>query len=211
MERTSIRRSHFLKLAVLLAVLMPTVKFLFWEVSYETEHGGVFSPLMIFDWALWGFWVVLLISSVVWATVRWKKIGWTSVVSFLVLLLPALLIGFETTLWLEYNYRRYDAERSELFEHVQATKHLSTTPSWLGEMLINEPEAQLSIDRKIRVKRTPKGTFVLFATWYGIPDGFSGFVYAPDGANPKTDWPELRLEWSDPWREGSNVYFVGNF
>lgn len=205
------RKSHLLRLAVWLAVLLPVVRFLFWEVTYETEYGGVFSPLMLFEWALWMLWFILLVASPVWAVVRWKTSGWRSILAVLVLLLAVPMCGFATTLWLEYNLRTYAAERTRLFQRVQTTERLSTEPSWLGEMLINEPAAQLSIDRKIRVKRAPKGTFVLFATWYGMPDGFSGFVYGPDGADPRTGWPELRLDWSDPWRDGGNVYFVGNF
>ena len=205
------RKFHLLRLAVLVVVTMPAVKFLFWEVSYETEHGGVFSPLMMFDWALQWFWLVLLVSSPVWAAMRWKTIGWACVLPIAVLLLPILSIGLATTFWLEYNYRKYADERSKLFDQIQVTEHLSTTSSWPADALASELQAQLSIDRKVRIKRTPTGTLVLFATWFGLPDGFSGFVYAPDGADPASGWQELRLDWSDRWREDDNVYFVGNF
>ncbi len=208
------RFASFLNWAAAVFVLASVgQEFYFWELCYQSpETGGVFSPAFFLMMLLDLLWLVFFVLGVVFALWKFKPLGYKSLAPIAILAIPLLapFLNLDgATLWLKYNHRSHATQRAEFVQKLRATKEIKTSDIWAGGYLA-EPQPKAHLGTEIHVKQVSAGLMVLFQTWSGIPDGFSGFIYSVDGIDPKTEWPELELEWSSVWDETDNVYFVGN-
>ncbi|MFT3988057.1 hypothetical protein [Aestuariivirga sp.] len=128
--------------------------------------------------------------------------------------LAAVAVGLfvnTTGWWLMYNDWRFGKARAELFSKVIANPPQGGAEEYFGIPVPGSSGSHLSLgDGPAYFKMTDKGPLVLFVTFAGIPDGFSGFLYAPADIDPKQAWPDMQFEWSDAWDKDRHIYFVGN-
>ena len=184
-------------------------KFLFFEVSYESpDHGGVFSGIFLIDLALSALWLIAVLSAAIFGVLLIRSTGGKSLLPLVITLLPMVISP--AGLWISYNHKIYDAERAAFAKKLRAAESRQPDRCRSETAVSTGTGARLSLERQAEIKCTPIGIFVLFPTWHGIPDGFSGFVYAPEKGDPKKDWPELRLEWSTQMDETNRIFHVGN-
>ena len=188
--------------------------FFLWEVNYNNP-GSFFVyaltielPLAVFIVLLWP------ITCFGVAVFKWRKKSYQAMVPLVISLVAACTFLFSssgTSLWLKYNDWRYAQLRKDFFDTVAAGEGFPLG-DYGGALTIQYPSTnKLSIGgQPAFYKNTPDGPLILYLTFTGIPDGMSGFLYAPKEINPKVIWPELGLQWSELWDGSRNIYFVGN-
>ena len=103
----------------------------------------------------------------------------------LVTIVLLLLVPF-TTLWLDANYYWHRAARIQVVEQVHAGL-LKPNVSHNASLIRLDSLSTLSLGgNEVVVRDDPRGSYVLFFTFRGILDHYSGFLYVPTGGNPES-------------------------
>jgi|GEM_PF-7056955 len=196
-------------LSLAAAALYPS---LVWEMNYYDPNPFAFA-LPMAGLALGIFCLPILMTLVLLWFLIFRRKGIALLIP-LAISLAATGMGFfvdTTSWWLTYNDWRFGKARAELFSKVIANPPLNGTEEYFGIPVPVPSGSHLSLgDGPAYFKMTQKGPLVLFVTFAGIPDGFSGFLYAPVGIDPKQAWPDIQFEWADEWDKDQHIYFVGN-
>jgi hypothetical protein len=184
-----------------------------WELNYRIP--GIIFILGLFMLrlavlAVLFIWPVVCLTSIIF---RWRRWRLRALAPLLISILMFLIGYFLNTTygWLIYNEVRY-AQGRDLFWRATKAGIYEPSGEYMGiQTIANWYPDRLSLGgAPTFYKQTQTGPMILFVTFMGIPDGMSGFLYAPRDIDPKKEWPELGLEWADVWDADRHVYFVGN-
>jgi len=202
------KRDGLLTLALVIFAFIVIREPLTWEINYH-DLGAYFVllPVHVLAIAIVFLWPVACLISVYFR----RRRGWLFAVAPFLISVATSLFFTTTYLWLIYNEWTYSPARSEFWN---ATKSgiIKPTGETMGIQTVSNwrPSKVSMTGGEIFYKSTPAGPLIVFTTFMGIPDGMSGFLYAPHDIDPKAEWPELQLEWADVWDADRHVYFVGN-
>ena len=206
---------HICTVAAVLSVFVVTLgNPLIWEMNYYAP-GMAFMLGILLLLPCVAFVVLVPIATAI--TLVWyliaRRTGYNLIFP-LAISLAAIGIGLSvntTSWWLMYNDWRFGEARAELLRTMVANPPALSEPTYFGIPVPSSSDGHLSLGAgPAYFKMTEKGPLVLFLTFTGIPDGFSGFLYAPAEVDPKQEWPEMAFEWADVWDNDRHVYFVGN-
>lgn len=190
---------NLLWLSIISSSLLLLLCFFQWKLI------DIFTPfLMPVVWLVaYGFFFLLFILS---AIQLFKRKSWKPVTIQLMTILLLFLIPFNQIV-MDIDFKLNKSERNEVVTKVQdgifnsnATYHSS---------LIHLPDRYMQLSAgggDIMVEKQGEGNFILFFTFRGILDGFSGFVYSQSDKKPKSglfggDFKQIK-------RIEKNWYFV---
>lgn len=183
---------------------------LIWELNYYDP--GIFFVLAVPHLAF-SFFVLVspLLLLCAWVALRKKSGAWIGI-PFAFTCIAVLPVFFGTpNWWLHHNEWWYGSGRMEFLQKVLADPPKTSSENFYNNRIAYPEGQHLSIgDSPAYFKLTENGPLLLFLTFEGIPDGFSGFLYSSTDIDPKKEWPELDLEWAESWDDTRHVYFVGN-
>jgi hypothetical protein len=107
---------------------------------------------------------------------------------------PAAVIGFSvllvsftpfTYLWLEVDYWRYQQERREIVERILAGDLVSNVEHNASLIALPGKYPLVSMGgNEVVVERHGGEMYILFFTYRGILDNYSGFLYVTNGGSP---------------------------
>lgn len=142
---------------------------------------------------------------------RWGQWRLQALLPLVIAILTSLSgYAFNTThWWLSYNEWRYATGRDAFWLAMKAGEHHSSGEYMGIQTVANWYPDTLSLGGgDVFYRDTPEGPLLLFPTFMGIPDGMSGFLYAPRQIDPKKAWPELQLSLVELWDVERHVYYV---
>ena len=181
-------------ISVAVAAVNLFISFFVWEWNYyDPRSAFVFAILgQLLLYAVWLIWFVL---TVILIFLRWKVQRWLTFVPVGVTLSP-LVLGFVfsgTTLWIDYNFAKFYGER---LAYARAHQPITEGCEAASQPISGDVKSLSLAGYPPQVITNSAGTFVVFRTFEGIPDGFSAFLYAPKLGDPMVDAPELDLQFS---------------
>lgn len=141
---------------------------------------------------VWLFFMAAVIVSLT-CVFKYKKIGIISFSPLSILMGAFLVVYFVpfTNLWLKADYSLYKKEREEIVKKVYENKlkpNVNHNSSLIGlgssYPLVSMGGNEIVVEEHVGLK------YVLFYTFRGILDNYSGFLYVPDGGVP-TNYSDL--------------------
>jgi hypothetical protein len=182
----------------------------FYSLEANYYDSGAFFGLSGLSLVLVAVWLVWTIICIVMASVRWHKRGWLGAVplAVAVLVFPLNILLGSTTLWQHYNYYAFHQARLDYARRGGGDWGACRSGAGAAGDL---PGPALSLDQtRPEIYVTASGSYVLYPIFIGIPDGFSGFLYAPSLDDPIKALPQLNLEFAQLWDREACVFLVGN-
>ncbi len=166
-------------------------------------------PLEIAVWLL--FFVSILTS--ISCLIKIKKIGARSFIPLGVMVFGFIVIVFVpfTYLWLKIDFYLYKDERNEIVDKVLSGELKSNVDYNADLIALDNSYPLVSMGgNEIVVEGYDSNKYILFYTFRGILDNYSGFLYVPKGGKPS--------KFSDLWEESStqialmeeNWYYVSH-
>ena len=205
---TRLLRDPFLWGSLVFIAAFQAFDFYILEANYY--DAGAFFALSAFSLLLVGIWLVWIIVCIIMASVRWQKRGWagTAPLVVAVLVFPLNVVLGSTTLWQQYNFHAFNQARLDYARRGDGNWGACKAGTGKAGDL---PGPFLSLDdTRPEVYETASGTYVLYPIFTGIPDGFSGFLYAPSLDDPIEALPQLNLAFAQLWDREACVFLVGN-
>lgn len=136
--------------------------------------------------------IVFSIAAIVYA-IRRRKTGGTEVwfpsAICLATLLVVIFIPFNR-LYLKFNFKYYESKRTAAAQQILAGSHGQLVRSGGRGDLILLPDRERALSAgggEVMVDHREGKTYVLFFTFRGILDHFSGYVYSPSDTPPAQD------------------------
>jgi hypothetical protein len=184
--------------AFLVSVAVATVNlivyFFVWEWNYY-DPSSAFVFAILGQLPLYALWLIWFVVTVILIYVRWGTQRWLTLVPVGVTLSP-LVLGFffsGTTLWIDYNFAKFHDDR---LAYARARQPITKGCEAASQPISSDVKSLSLAGYPPQVITNKVGTFVVFRTFEGIPDGFSAFLYAPKLGDPMVDVPELGLQFS---------------
>jgi hypothetical protein len=142
-----------------------------------------------------------------------KAIGWRAFVPMTVVVASVLIVMFVpfTSLWLDFDYWRYKEVRLEIVERI-LSGDLAANVDYNPKLIALDggyPLVSMG-GNEVIVERHEGSAYVLFFTFRGVLDNYSGFLYVPDGGSPTlfSDLHEEQFTQIEPLEE--NWFFVSH-
>lgn len=165
-------------LSILSCLLIIFLQFFQWNLI------EIFTPfLMPFVWLLvFGFFLGVFIVSIIWLFKKkdWKPFG---VQTFTILLL--FLIPFNQII-IDIDFKENKSERNEVISKIKDGTFKPNVS--YNSSLIHLPDEYEHLSKgggDIVIEKQSESYSVLFFTFRGVLDGFSGFVYSPNDKKPQ--------------------------
>ena len=130
---------------------------------------------------LYGFFIVITVRAVIHL---FKNKNWKPITIQILTILLLFFFPF-TEIVLDIDFKMNKSEREKVTEMVE-NGTLKSNVSY-NSSLITSPKKYQYISEgggEIEVEKTDKGYYILFFTYRGILDNFSGFVYSPNDQKP---------------------------
>lgn len=124
---------------------------------------------------------------------KFKDIRWLATIP-LAIQLAALaileLVPF-TTLWVNADFHLYESQRQEVVAKVYSGELVSNVEYNPSLIALGSEYSKISMGgNEIEVQDIDGLKYVFFFTFRGILDNYSGFLYVPDGGDPR-NYPDL--------------------
>lgn len=182
----------------------------FYILEANYHDSGAFFGLSGLSLVLVAVWLIWTIICLVRASIRWHKRGWLGAVPLAaaVLVFPLNILLGSTTVWQHYNFYAFHKARLDYARRTGGDVGVCKGGAGVAGDL---PSPALSLDvTRPEIYMTASGSYVLYPIFLGIPDGFSGFLYAPSLDDPIKALPQLNLEFAQLWDREACVFLVGN-
>jgi len=182
----------------------------FYILEANYYNSGAFFGLSGLSLVLVAIWLVWTVICLVMASTRWDKRGWLGAVPLAaaVLVFPLNILLGSTTVWQHYNFYAFHQARLDYARRAGGDAGVCKGGAGAAGDL---PGPALSLDEtRPEIYVTASGSYVLYPIFVGIPDGFSGFLYAPSLDDPIKALPQLNLEFAQLWDRETCVFLVGN-
>ncbi len=164
---------------------------------------------MPFSGVIWLYFIIIVIASLT-CILKYKKIGLVSLAPLAITglaFVTAYFVPF-TYLWLKADFAFYKNEREEIVQQVYKNElkpNVSHNPSLIS---LDDSYPNLSSGgNEIIVEEHDGQKYVFFFTFRGVVDNYSGFVYVPEGGDPRnfSDLNEMSSTQITPF--GGNWYY----
>jgi energy-coupling factor transporter transmembrane protein EcfT len=189
-------------LSIVSSVLVILYEFFQWRIiDIVTEF--LIGPIWLI---VFGFFIVITVRAVIhlFKNKNWKPVSIQVVTILLLFFFPF------TEIVLDIDFKINKSKREKVTQMVEDGTLKPNVSYNSSLILLPEKYQQLSKGGgEIVVEKTDKGYYVLFFTYRGILDNFSGFVYSPNGQRPSNntfdgDFKQIeKLE--------GNWYWVGSY
>ncbi len=199
-----------------------------WRLTAAIVAGSALVAVYAFQWSiidrLTPFLYLPLVGAVWWIVAgtglaaltcltKIRTIGVRAFVPVAVIALSVLIVFFTpfTRMWLELDYWLYEEERKEIVEKVFARTLQPNVDHNARLIRLGGSYPLVSMGgNEIVVEEHDGGKYVLFFTFRGILDNYSGFLYVPSGRVPSlfSDLNEQQFTEIEPLEE--NWYFVSH-
>lgn len=119
---------------------------------------------------------------------NFKEIRWLATVPLTIQLVAFVILKFVpfTKLWIDADYHLFESQRHEVIERVYSGELVSNVKHNASLISLGTEYSKISMGgNEIVVKEIDGLIYVFFFTFRGILDNYSGFLYVPDGGDPK--------------------------
>ena len=180
-------------------------------ILYEFFQWGIIdivTEFMIFPiWLIvFGFFIVITVRAVIHL---FKNKDWKPITVQVITILILFFFPF-TEIVLDIDFKMNKSEREKVTEMVE-NGTLKSNVSY-NSSLILLPERYQYLSKgggEIEIEKTDKGYYILFFTYRGILDNFSGFVYSPNDQKPSKRTFDGDFKQIEKLKE--NWYWVGSY
>lgn len=167
-------------ISVLSGLLIIILQFFQWNLI------EIFTPfLMPFVWFLiYGLFLVVFIVSIIWL---FKKKDWKPFVVLIITILLLFLIPFNQII-IDKDFKENKSDRNEVINKIMDGTFKPNVS--YNSSLIHLPDEYEHLSKgggDIVIEKQSESYSVLFFTFRGVLDGFSGFVYSPNDKKPQLD------------------------
>lgn len=196
----NLKQKWLLFLSIVSSILVILLSFFQWKLI---DIITVF--LMLPVWSLvFGFFITITVMSIIHLL---KKKEWKPLTVQLLTILLWLFIPF-TQIMLDLDFKMNKAEREEVVEMVEKGTLKPNVSHNSSLILLPEKYKWLSTGGgEIVIEKN--GNFVLFFTYRGMLDNFSGFVYSPNDKKPSKH--DFDADFQQIEKLDKNWYFVGSY
>ena len=196
------KRNRLLYLSVFSSVLVILYMFLQWRII-EIITEFLMLPVLLL---VFGFFIYITVRAII---TLFKNKDWKPIVIQVITILLLFFIPFNQII-LEIDFKMNKSERERVVKMVENGKLKANISN--NSSLIQLPKKYQHLSSgggEIVVEKSGDGYTILFFTYRGILDNFSGFVYTPDNQKPskKTfdgDFKEIE-------KMAKNWYFAGSY
>lgn len=196
----NLKQKWLLFLSIVSSILVILLSFFQWKLI---DIITVF--LMLPVWSLvFGFFITITVMSIIHLL---KKKEWKPMAVQLFTILLWLFIPF-TQIMLDLDFKMNKAEREEVAKMVEKGTLKSNVSHNSSLILLPEKYKQLSSGGG-EIVREKNGDFILFFTYRGMLDNFSGFVYSPNDKKPNKH--DFDGDFQQVEKLDKNWYFVGSY
>jgi len=146
---------------------------------------------------IWVFFIAMAIVSVT-SIFRFKKLGYVSFVPIGVQIVAFLLVLFVpfTNFWLKANFFLHKSQREEVIAKVRRGDLKSNVSYNTTLIALGDSYSLVSMGgNEIVVEEHHGKKYILFYTFRGVLDNYSGFLYVPKGSDP-SNFSDLNEEQS---------------
>ena len=189
-------------LSIVSSVLVILYEFFQWSiVDIVTEF--LIGPIWLI---VFGFFIVITVRDVIYLFKNkdWKPVSIQVLTTLLLFFFPF------TEIVLDIDFKINKSEREKVTELVE-NGTLKPNVSY-NSTLIHLPKKYEHLSKgggEIEVEKTDKGYYILFFTYRGILDNFSGFVYSPNDQKPSKRTFDGDFKQIEKLKE--NWYWVGSY
>lgn len=167
-------------LSILSGLLIILLQFFQWNLI------EIFTPLLMpFVWFLiYGLFLVVFIVSIIWL---FKKKDWKPFVVLIITILLLFLIPFNQII-IDKDFKENKSDRNEVIYKIKDGTFKPNVS--YNSSLIHLPDEYQHLSKgggDIVIEKQSESYSVLFFTFRGVLDGFSGFVYSPNDKKPQLD------------------------
>ena len=189
-------------LSIVSSVFVILYEFFKWSII------DIVTEFMIFPiWLIvFGFFVVITLRAVIYL---FKNKDWKPITVQVITILILFFFPF-TEIVLDIDFKMNKSEREKVTEMVE-NGTLKSNVSY-NSSLILLPERYQYLSKgggEIEVEKTDKGYYILFFTYRGILDNFSGFVYSSNDQKPSKRTFDGDFKQIEKLKE--NWYWVGSY
>ena len=189
-------------LSIVSSVFVILYEFFKWSII------DIVTEFMIFPiWLIvFGFFVVITLRAVIYL---FKNKDWKPITVQVITILILFFFPF-TEIVLDIDFKMNKSEREKVTEMVE-NGTLKSNVSY-NSSLILLPERYQYLSKgggEIEIEKTDKGYYILFFTYRGILDNFSGFVYSPNDQKPSKRTFDGDFKQIEKLKE--NWYWVGSY
>jgi len=158
-------------------------------VAFEWSIIDRITPFLYMPLAgiIWIFYLIAAIAGLT-CVFKYKKLGLVSFSPLIILAAAFLIVYFVpfTNLWLKVDFAIYKNEREEIVRKVYGNElkpNVSHNPTLidLGNLypLVSMGGNEIVVEEYAGLK------YIFFYTFRGVLDNYSGFIYVPNGGEPK--------------------------
>jgi len=119
---------------------------------------------------------------------KFKQIRWLAIVPLATQLLAFVILEFVplTKLWVNADFHLYESQRQEVVERVYSGELVPNVKYNSSLIALGSEYSKISMGgNEILIQDIDGSKYVFFFTFRGILDNYSGFMYVPDGGDPK--------------------------
>lgn len=119
---------------------------------------------------------------------KFKEIRWLATVPLATQLVAFTILELVpfTKLWIEIDYHLYESQRQEVVERVYSGELVANVTHNSSLIALGSEYSTLSMGGNEIVVQDIEGLkYIFFFTFRGILDNYSGFLYVPDGGDPR--------------------------
>ncbi|KTG20529.1 hypothetical protein NQU96_16485 [Pseudoalteromonas elyakovii] len=120
---------------------------------------------------------------------KFKEIRWLATIPLAVQLVALAVLEFVpfTKLWINADFHLYESQRQEVVARVYSGELVSNVQHNSSLIALGSEYSKISMGgNEIVVQDIDGSKYVFFYTFRGILDNYSGFLYVPDGGDPRS-------------------------
>ncbi|MCK8124349.1 hypothetical protein MTF66_05025 [Pseudoalteromonas sp. 2CM39R] len=119
---------------------------------------------------------------------KFKEIRWLATIPLAIQLVAFAILELVpfTKLWIDADFHLYESQRQEVVQRVYSGELISNVKHNSSLIALGSEYSKISMGGNEIVVQDIEGLkYVFFFTFRGILDNYSGFLYVPDGGDPR--------------------------
>ena len=144
---------------------------------------------------------------------KFKEIKWLALVPLLVQLAAIFILVFVpfTKIWVNADFHFYKSQRQDVVERVVSGDLVANVSYNSSLIALGYEYSKISMGgNEIIVQERDNMTYILFFTFRGILDNYSGFLYVPDGGDPRNFRDLHEDDVTQIIKYGENWYYISH-
>ncbi|WP_419884023.1 hypothetical protein ACN6MY_11450 [Peribacillus sp. B-H-3] len=196
------KKNKILQLSIISSVLVILYMFFQWKII------DIVTPFLILPVLLlvFGFFIYITVRAII---SFFKNKNWKPIVIQVITILILFIVPFnQIILYIDFKINKSEREQvAKMVENGELTPDVSNNSSLIH--LPKKFEHLSSGGGEVVVEKSGDGYNILFFTYRGIMDNFSGFAYTPNDQKPSKK--AFDSDSKDIEKMGENWYFLGSY